>query len=91
MAIQELTPLDQLRMRISDLSEALDTAHPGMFSYLKDIHSQLLKAPELVHMLDNEERSKIIKGLEVKTGCSITSPKIKLPKAAKGGSIADLL
>ena len=87
----QLTQLDLIKMRIGDLDSALETNHPGMFNYLKDIHQQLLKNPELVHMLSDEERSRIIKGLEVKTGESITTPKLKTPKAPKGGSIADLL
>jgi hypothetical protein len=86
-----MTELDQIKMRIGDLDQALETNHPGMFNYLKLIHQQLMKMPELVHMLTNEERSKVIKGLEVKTGESITTPKLKTPKAAKGGSIADFL
>jgi hypothetical protein len=91
----EVAQIDLIRMRIADLTEALNTSNPGMFSYLKDIHVSLMRSPELVHMLTNEERSQVIRGLEVKTGESITTPKAKsaaLPKrGAMGGSVADLL
>lgn len=91
--VANLTTLDKVRMRIGDLQEALETQNPGMLNYLKDIHTQLLKNPELVHMLQDEERRAIIKGLEVKTGEVITTPKGKTatPKAPKGGSVADFL
>lgn len=92
--VADLTQLDMVRMRIADLTEALTSQNPGMLTYLKDIHSSLMKAPELVHMLSNAERSAVIRGLEIKTGESITTPKAAskaLPKAKIGSSISDLI
>lgn len=86
-----MNELEQIKCRIADLQEALETSNPGMFNFLKDIHQTLYKNPELVHLLSPEERSQVIRGLEVKVGASITTPKVKAPKPPKGGSIADFI
>ena len=79
-----MNEIEQLQMRIAELDAALETANPQMPQFLKLIHTELLKAPELVHMLSNEERATIISGLMKQTGVEvIAATKAKRSPAVK--------
>lgn len=87
-----LTQTEHISLRIAELEQALLSQHPQMPMYLKQIHSELLKSPELVHIMTNEQRSILIKALEKQTGTSVfTALKAKKPsaKAMAGASLAD--
>lgn len=73
---------EHITLRIAELEQALLAAHPQMPMYLKQIHAELLKAPELVHIMTNEQRSILIAALQKQTGASIfTALKAKKPTA----------
>ena len=87
-----MTQEEHITLKIAELEQALLSLHPQMPTYLKQIHQQLLKAPELVHIMTNEQRSVLIAALVKQTGTSIfTALKAKKPtaKAMANASEAD--
>lgn len=87
-----MTQEEQLILKIAELEQALLSQHPQMPMYLKQIHGELLKYPELVHIMNNEQRSILIKALEKQTGASVFAAlktKSTSAKAMANVSIAD--
>ena len=77
-----MTQTEHISMKIAELEQAMLSAHPQMPMYLKQIHAELLKYPELVHIMDNEQRSILIRALEKQTGASVFAAlKSKKPTA----------
>lgn len=77
-----MTQEEHITLKIAELEQAMLAAHPQMPMYLKQIHQELLKAPELVHIMTNEQRSTLIAALTKQTGISIfTALKAKKPTA----------
>ena len=73
---------EHIALKIAELEQAMLSAHPMMPNYLKQIHAELLKAPELVHIMTNEQRSTLVSALEKQTGASVfTALKAKKPSA----------
>lgn len=75
--------LDAITMRIAELEASLLAANPMMPTFLRVIHAELLKSPELVHVLTNEQRAVIVAGLQKQTGVEVlaaTAAKRKTPK-----------
>lgn len=73
---------EHITLRIAELEQALLSQHPQMPTYLKQIHAELLKAPELVHIMTNEQRSILIAALQKQTGTNIfMALKAKKPTA----------
>lgn len=58
-----LTGAEQLKNRISELQEQLQTGTPGYEGLLHVIHSSLSKDEELVHFLSEDEIGIIVSGL----------------------------
>jgi len=83
---------EQITMKIAELEQAMLSQHPQMPMYLKQIHQELLKSPELVHIMTNEQRAVLIRSLEKQTGVSVFAAlKAKKPtaKAMANASLAD--
>jgi len=87
-----MTQSEHICLRISELEQCLLSQHPQLPTYLKQIHAELLKSPELVHIMTNEQRSILIKALEKQSGISVfTALKAKKPsaKAMAGATLQD--
>jgi hypothetical protein len=83
---------EQIEMKIAELETAITSQHPQMSQYLKLIHMQLLKEPELVHIMTNEQRAVLISGLEKQAGITVfnaTKPKKPTAKSMATASLAD--
>ena len=79
----ETTPeFEAIKMQIAELQEMLIVNDPEMSSYLQRIHMSLLKQPELVHILKDEQRATIIDGLMQQTGVLLTASTEKSEKAS---------
>ena len=82
-AIAELEASSEFQaicMSIAELEQKLLEQDPGMPEYLRRIHMNLLKHPELVHILQDEQRAVIIDGLMQQTGVmlsAVTASKLK--------------
>jgi hypothetical protein len=84
---------EQITMKIAELEQAMISQHPQMPMYLKQIHQELLKSPELVHIMTNEQRATLIQALEKQTGVSVFAAlKAKKPtaKSMATASLQDL-
>ena len=66
-----MTQEELLNMRIAELEVALLNMHPQMPGYLKLIHAELLKYPELVHIMNNEQRAVLTAALSKQSGISV--------------------
>lgn len=64
----ESQQLASIRMQIAELEQQLLANDPALPMYLKRIHANLLQYPELVHIIQPEERATIIAGLSRLTG-----------------------
>lgn len=62
---------DELHKRIETLKESLLANDPQMPTLLAQIHQNLIKYPDLVHLLKEEEIGLIVKGLERHTQITI--------------------
>ena len=89
MAISEHTALS---IKISELHDAILTAHPQMPTLLRDIHQNLKLDPELTTLLTPEEVSIIVRGLSVQTQTTITTSILSKSKgkAASKMSVDDI-
>lgn len=79
-------------MSIAELEVALLQADPQMPQYLRKLHMALLKQPELVHILKDEQRAVIIDGLMQQTGEMLevqTAKKISTTRAKQLKSMTD--
>lgn len=83
-----MTQEEHITMRIGELEQAMLSQHPQMPMYLKQIHQELLKYPELVHIMSNEQRAILVKALEKQTATSIfAATKPKKPTAKQIGNM----
>lgn len=57
----------QIKEKITSLREKILTKHPSMPSLLQEIHTALLKNPEQVTLLSEEEIKDLVSGLEMQT------------------------
>lgn len=86
---QRATPEFQaICMSIAELEQQLLQQDPMMPQYLRKIHMALLKQPELVHILKDEERAIIIDGLMQQTGVVFAETAEKSAKAARSKALA---
>lgn len=69
--------LDHVRGKMIELQEALDAQVPGFANILKEIHDVLRADPEVVTILEPEEISVIVKGLEKHANIIVTPAKAK--------------
>lgn len=91
----------ELHEKVAKLQEAILASHPTLPVLLRTIHTQLLKDPEQVTLLSEEEIGIIVNGLKKQTNTEIATKVVKESKSAAssikkatqkgGGSIADLL
>lgn len=65
---------EQIKLKIAELSQALDTGDSSMASNILWIHKQLQDTPEGIHLLSEDEIAIIVKGFEVVSGNKIVSP-----------------
>ena len=87
-----MTQAEHIALRVAELEVAITTSHPQLPHYLKLIHAELLKAPELVHIMTNEQRSVLLSGLQKQTGISLFAalkPKKVSAKAMAGATLED--
>ena len=70
-------------MQIAELEQQLLQQDPNMPVYLQRIHMNLLKYPELVHLLRDEQRAVIIDGLMQQTGVMLSEVNEKSEKATR--------
>lgn len=87
-----MTPAEQIKEAIQDLSTKLLSAHPEMPILLRKIHQHLSKDPEIVTLLTEEEIGVIVDGLSNQTKTSIATSLAtgKKGKPIKSIGIADL-
>jgi hypothetical protein len=65
----ELAPeLERITMMTANLEQQLLVSDPEIRTYMRDIHTALLHQPELVHILQDEQRAVIMDGLMQVTG-----------------------
>lgn len=77
-----MTPAEQLKEQIAQLQAALLTAHPGMPTMLRTIHTALRADPTNVTLLSPEEVGVIVSGLLKQTNTIIAAVAVK-SKGAK--------
>lgn len=70
--VQLIPEFEAICMQIAELEQMLLVNDPGMPTYLQRIHMNLLKQPELVHILKDDQRAVIIDGLMQHTGVMLT-------------------
>lgn len=75
-------------MSIAELEQKLLEQDPGMPTYLQRIHVALLRQPELVHILKDEQRAVIIDGLMQQTGEVFATAAAKSEKATRTKALA---
>ena len=85
IAEAEMMPeFEAICMQIAELEQRLLEQDPQMATYLQRIHMNLLKHPELVHILKDEQRAVIIDGLLQQTGVVLTTTAESAAKATVG-------
>lgn len=83
--------LSELSSKIQTLDEALRFNHPTMAILLREIHTTLLKQPDNITLLKDEEINIIVNGLMKKTMTQISTKVMKsTKKSIKGISVDDL-
>ncbi len=70
-------------MSIAELEQKLLNQDPQMPTYLQRIHTSLLKHPELVHILRDEQRSVILDGLMQQTGIELATVTVSAEKRTR--------
>jgi hypothetical protein len=63
----------QLREKVASLADALLSKHPRMPTLLREIHTTLLKYPEQVTLLAEDDISTLVSALQVQTGISFAA------------------
>lgn len=81
---------NDLLMKITELEEAIHTAHPKMPILLKEIHTILKNDPANVTLLSEEEIAVIVSGLKLQTKTEISAAASKKKTTLKNVSLADL-
>lgn len=79
-----MTPAEQLQEKLLTYEKALLDRHPTMPTLLQEIHTILLKDPELVTTVSDEQIGKIVAGLEIHTNTKIAKDTVKNSKNSKG-------
>jgi hypothetical protein len=81
-----MTPSEQIHEKILQLKTALDTNHPGIENWLRDIHKNLHTDESLVQVCTPEEIGVIVRGLELKAKVRIVDDAVskKVTKAKLG-------
>ena len=74
--------LNQIKMNIAELEQALLSANPEMPILLQKIHTKLRADPDIVTLLDETEIGVIVNGLKSVTNTELTTPKAAKAKAA---------
>jgi hypothetical protein len=92
---QQIPEFDAICMAIAELEQKLLEQDPEMPTYLQRIHMNLLKHPELVHILRDEQRAVIIDGLMQQTGVVLSAvdtskAKSTVTKRLKTQSVDDI-
>lgn len=77
-----------ITMSIAELEQQLLQGDPQMPAYLRKIHMALLKQPELVHILRDDQRAIIIDGLMNQTGVEFAATETKAKKIATSKKLA---
>ena len=85
-----LVEADQIKEKIIHLYESLQARLPNYEHLLHIIHTALLKSPDTVHLLSDEEIGIIVSGLSKKTGV-ILAEKQKKADAKKKITLEDLM
>lgn len=67
----------ELREKVLALQQSILDRHPRMPTLLREIHTTLLKQPENVTLMTEEEIAIIVSGLKVQTGVEFASSAIK--------------
>lgn len=82
----------QVREKLAQLEEGLNTQAPGITTLLQEIHRTLKKDPDVVTILTEEECSVLVSGLKKQTSTEIATAALKGPKkkALKSMSLTDL-
>lgn len=90
------TPQDMLQQKVHVLQTALEQQDPEIKGHLREIHKLLIQHEELVHLLSDDEISKIMKGQQIVTNTAlaaeVTGAKAKKTASKKAAtfSAADL-
>lgn len=84
--------VDELKMKVAEMQDALLNAHPRMPVLLQDIHKILKADPENVTLLEEDEIAILVRGLEAQTKTNLATniSKAKTGKSLKSISAADL-
>lgn len=75
--------LSQLLTNMQSLEKGLLTADPQLGSYLKESHKILITHPETVHLLDDEEISRLIDAAQKFTDTQIVAALAKKSSSRK--------
>ena len=76
-----MTPHQQTQEKILKLQEAITSAHPQMPVLLRDIHTVLLKDPEQVTLLTEDEIAIVFAGLKKQTQVVFAEKAAAKPRA----------
>lgn len=72
----------ELQEKVAALSTAILDKHPTMKGLLREIHTTILKYPENITLLSEDEISTIVNGLKVTTGIDFAEKITKAPATA---------
>lgn len=72
-----MTEAEQLSEKVGTLKDAILSRHPTLPTLLREIHTTLMKYPEQVTLLSEQEISVIVSGLSVQTGITFAAAATK--------------
>ena len=78
---------DMLAQKMSDVTAMLEASDPNIKIYMAQIHSQLLRCPELVHIIQPEYIGTYVQGLAKIADIEITKEAEKKERAASKKSL----
>ena len=87
---EKIPEFQSILMQIAELEQSLLQQDPGMPEYLRRIHMNLLKHPELVHILRDEQRAIIIDGLMAQTGVMLSEVNEKVAKTTRAKALTKM-
>ena len=76
----------QIKEKLAQLEERLESSAPGLATLLRDIHQTLKKDPDVVTLLTEEECSTIVRGLKRQTATEIATSALKSKSGKKAMS-----
>ena len=88
--LEKMPEFQSILMQIAELEQSLLQQDPGMPEYLRRIHMNLLKHPELVHILRDEQRAIIIDGLMAQTGVMLSEVNEKVAKTTRAKALTKM-